>query len=190
MIRKSRHRGRPILIIALALFASGCMPLGVVPMKIGEGMGHPDAMMARPHADDNESGTLQIVDQMIAELVTDLLSQRLEIATVAVWRLRARPDEVYRETVRQKLINQLVASHTFTVVSRERLRELLEEQGLSETGAIDEGEAVEIGALTGVDGFIDGYLSINKDRYLLSLSLIDAKSGVITWAKTAERGIP
>lgn len=190
MIMRNGYRGRSILITAFALTIPGCMHLQMVPLEIEQGLGHPDAMMARPHVTDNETGTLEIVGHMIEELVTDLSSQRLDIATVAVWKLRGQPDEDYRETVRQKLITQLVESHSFTVVTRERLQELLKEQGLSETGAIDEEAAVEIGALIGVDGFIDGYLSISKDLYVLSLSLIDAKSGVITWAKIVEWIVP
>ena len=188
---KNGYRAQTILILVLALTSSGCMQLGMMPMKIGPGRDHPGAMLARPAVDlevaDNDSGTLEIFDRLIDELVTDLSSRQLDIAVVAVWRLSAQPDDDYRETVRQKLITQLVASHAFTVVTRERLRELLKEQGLSETGAIDEETATGIGALIGVDGFIDGYLSVSKDLYVLSLSLIDAQSGVIIWAKTVDK---
>ncbi|MCH7763426.1 MAG: hypothetical protein IIB95_06740 [Candidatus Marinimicrobia bacterium] len=74
----------------------------------------------------------------------------------------------------------------FKVVSRERLNELLEEQGLSLSGTIDDKSAVEIGNLIGVEGFVDGYASISNDRIILSFTLMETKSGVIIWAKTLE----
>ncbi len=190
MIIRNTNRSRAILITALLLTIPGCMLQQRKPGRMGHDMGLPDIMKTSPVVDEAGSGTLESVDQMIEELVTDLSNQRLDIATVAVWKLRAQPGEDHGETVRQKLIAQLVASGSVTVVTRERLQELLKEQGLSETGTIDEATAIEIGALIGVDGFIDGNLSTSDDRYVLSLSLIDAKSGVILWAKTAERRVP
>lgn len=187
MIMRNGNHGRTMLILTLASTISGCMHLQMVPMKIGQGMDHSGAIVDSPAVDVSDSRILEIFDHLIDELVIDLLSKQLDIAVVAVWRLSAQPDANHGEAVRQKLINQLVASHAFMVVTRERLQELLNEQGLSETGVINEEAAVGIGALIGVDGFIDGYLSINKNLYVLSLSLIDAKSGVIIWAKTAER---
>ena len=74
----------------------------------------------------------------------------------------------------------------FKVVSRERLNELLEEQGLSLSGTIDDKSAVEIGNLIGVEGFVDGYASISNDQIILSFTLMETKSGVIIWAKTLE----
>ncbi|MCH7613514.1 MAG: hypothetical protein IIB45_09180 [Candidatus Marinimicrobia bacterium] len=74
----------------------------------------------------------------------------------------------------------------FKVVSRERLNELLEEQGLSLSGTIDDKSAVEIGNLIGVEGFVDGYASISNDQIILSFTLMKTKSGVIIWAKTLE----
>lgn len=75
------------------------------------------------------------------------------------------------------------------MISRERLSELLREQSLSLSGSVDEKGAVEIGKLVGVEGFIDGYASLDKNRFTLNLFLIETKSGVILWAKTIEHTI-
>ncbi len=175
-----------VLLLAIVLTLSGCMPIDIVPMGGRDRMGHHDEMMPKRSADDTESIMFQIVDHMIEELIADLLRQDIDISTVAVWGLRAESGERYRQTIRQKLITELIASQSFQVVSRDRLQELLEEKGLAEIGAIDAKNAVEIGPLIGVDGFIDGYIFLGKEHYVLSLSLIDASNGIITWAKSTE----
>jgi len=91
--------------------------------------------------------------------------------------------------VRQKLITRLAGMNRFKVISRERLSDLLKEQSLSLSGSIDEKSAVVIGKLVGVEGFIDGYVSLDDDRFILNFFLIETKSGVIVWAKTIERTI-
>ena len=90
------------------------------------------------------------------------------------------------ETIRLKLISLLVDQNRFNVISRERLKDLLDEQSLSLSGTIDENSAVEIGKLIGVEGFIDGYCSLEDNRFILSLNLIESKRGVILWSKIVE----
>ena len=87
------------------------------------------------------------------------------------------------EVIRQKFIAELVDVNRFKVISRERLSELLEEHSLSLSGALNENSAVEIGNLIGVEGFIDGYASIENGRLRLSFTLVETKSGIIIWAK-------
>ena len=69
------------------------------------------------------------------------------------------------------------------------MSELLDEQLLSDSGALDEKSAVEFGNFIGVEGFIDGYASVENNRFVLSFTLIETKSGVIVWAKTVEKSI-
>ncbi len=128
----------------------------------------------------------QVIDRLIEEAVSDLSKAELEINSLAVWEIRTQAGEVDVTAITQKLITQLVALDRFSVVSRERLSELLDEQSLSVTGTIDPSSAVQIGSLIGVEGFLEGYLSVENNRASLSLNLIETSSGVIVWAKTLE----
>ncbi len=50
------------------------------------------------------------------------------------------------------------------------------------SGVLDVDNAVTIGELVGIEGFIDGYLSIDNDHLEINLNLIDAKKGIVVWA--------
>ncbi len=130
----------------------------------------------------------EAIDQMIEELSIDLSKQQLDINSIAVWRIKSQTAGLDVEMIRKKLITRLVLNG-FKIVTRERLNELLEEQSFSLSGTIDENSAVAIGKLIGVEGFIDGYASIENNRLILNFTLIKTTSGVIIWAKTVERSI-
>ena len=46
---------------------------------------------------------------------------------------------------------------------------------------LDVEDAVAISKLVEIEGFMDGYFSIENDELEINLSLIDAKKGVIVW---------
>ena len=50
------------------------------------------------------------------------------------------------------------------------------------SGILDVDNVVTIGELVGIEGFIDGYLSIDNDHLKINLNLIDAKKGIVVWA--------
>ncbi len=139
--------------------------------------------------EEQQPTTARVIDRLIEEAVSDLSETEMEINSLAVWEIRTQTSAVDVTAITQKLITQLVALDRFRVISRERLSELLDEQSLSVTGTIDPGSAVEIGSLIGVEGFIEGYLSVENDQASLSLNLIETSSGVILWAKTLESPI-
>ena len=167
-----------LLSILIISISTGCMKTGM--KKGNHKMG---SMMSRFSETVQTTNTGQAIDQMIEETVTDLLKQKLDINYIAVWRIRSQTAGIDVEMIRQKLITQLNSLNHFKVVTRERLTELLEEQSLSLSGTIDEKSAVEIGDLIGVEGFVDGYASIEDDYFMLNLS------GIIIWAKTIDRTI-
>ncbi|MEE9166812.1 MAG: CsgG/HfaB family protein [Candidatus Neomarinimicrobiota bacterium] len=167
--------------ILIAFLLAGCMRMGMKrdgPMMESIPSSSPDQ--------EEEIKSRQALDQIIEEAVLDLSNSELDINSVAVWQIRSQTAGLDVEVIRQKLISKLVPLNLFKVVSRERLNELLEEQGLSLSGTIDERSAVEIGKLISVEGFIDGYASVEDSRFILSLTLIETKSGLIIWAKTFE----
>ena len=176
--------------ISLAILTLACF--NCMPMQMGMRRGPTTMEPATPPspADEQQPTTDQVIDRLIEQAVSDLSKTEMKINSLAVWAIQTQTSEVDVTAITQKLITQLVALERFRVVSRERLSELLDEQSLSATGTIDPSRTVELGSLIGVEGFMEGYLSIENDRASLNLSLIETSSGVIVWAKTLESPVP
>ncbi len=169
---------RLILMIIIAAFFVGCMH---------QGMGMHGLMMGGTKTSTHiirEFNRNDKANRAIEKAMSDLTSQSLDISNVAVWRIRSQNAGLDVDLIRTKIISHLVSANTFQVISRERLHELLNEQQLSLSGIIDEETAVEIGGLIGIHGFIDGYAGFDGQQLILSLSLIETKTGKILWAKT------
>jgi PBP1b-binding outer membrane lipoprotein LpoB len=169
------------LWVYIILISSGCMMIG---MGMGQHMRGP--MMSGSAEEAQAVNTSEDMDQLISEAMLDLSAKDLEINSLAVWRIKSQTAGLDVEMIRWKLITELVNLNRFHVVGRESLEKLLAEQGLSLSGTVDEKNAVGIGKLIGVEGFIDGYASIKNNRLTLNLSLIETTSGVIVWAKTVD----
>jgi PBP1b-binding outer membrane lipoprotein LpoB len=168
-------------LVFWVILSSGCMMHG---MKKGGNM--MDDMMGKSTEKVQRINREQVIDKMIKEAIYDFNEKQININSIAVWDINSKTAGLDVETIRLKLISQLVAQSRFNVISRDRLKELLDEQNLSLSGTIDKHSAVEIGKLIGVEGFIDGYCSLEDNQLILSLSLIETKRGVILWAKIIE----
>ena len=80
----------------------------------------------------------------------------------------------------------LVRSASITVLEREKLQVILDEQKLAQSGLIKENEAVEAGQLIGADYVLLGSLDILKNkRFHVSLRMIDIESGKVIKQWTA-----
>ncbi len=172
-----------IVLLTGIFISTGCMHMGM--KKNRHMMGSAMFRFSKSVIIVNKG---EAIDQMIEELVLDLSKQELDINSIAVWRIKSKTAGLDVEMIRKKFITQLVLNR-FTIVTREKLKELLEEQSFYLSGAIDKNSAIVIGKLIGVEGFIDGYVSIENNRIILNFSLIKTTSGVIIWAKTVERSI-
>ncbi|MBC8216532.1 MAG: hypothetical protein H8E64_08495 [Candidatus Marinimicrobia bacterium] len=126
------------------------------------------------------------IDQVIGRVTNDLKRQSLSISKIAVWQVRSQSAGIDVDLLHAKLINELVSSNSFQVISRHRLEELLKEQELALSGIMDEKSAVEIGGLIGVEGFLDGYAALENNQLSLTLHLIETKTGKILWSTTAQ----
>lgn len=107
------------------------------------------------------------------------------------------------------LTNELAARGSFTVVERQKLRAVLEEQDLVESGRITPGQGAEIGKLIGADYLVTGTVTAFEEQvetktrggmfgrarvertslggYLaVDLRVIDASTGEIAAARTVE----
>jgi PBP1b-binding outer membrane lipoprotein LpoB len=91
------------------------------------------------------------------------------------------------ELIRRKLISRLIALTKLRITDRQILNKLLAEQSLSLSGSIDQENAVDIGNLIGVEGFIDGYISMEDNHFILSLNLIETETGEVIWMKTTTK---
>ncbi len=129
------------------------------------------------------------IENMLIEMIDNLSSKNFDIETITVWDIQSKTVGIDLERIRQQLIMILVNDSNFQVVSRKRLKELLEEQNLALSGVLDVDNAVTIGELVGIEGFIDGYLSIENDQLEINLNLIDAKKGVVVWALSLDEKI-
>jgi curli biogenesis system outer membrane secretion channel CsgG len=108
------------------------------------------------------------------------------------------------------LTNELAARAAFTVVERQKLRAVLEEQALSESGHVEGAEGAALGKLLGADYLVTGTVTAFEEKieekiksgffggnarvqqishggYLaVDLRVIDASTGAIAAARTVE----
>jgi curli biogenesis system outer membrane secretion channel CsgG len=112
--------------------------------------------------------------------------------------------------VTNMLASELAARDAFTVVERRKLRAVLEEQDLAESGLLKPGEGAKIGELTGAQYLVMGTITAfqpdtetkvsggglfgrarveqtNHGSYLaLDLRVVDTSSGEVSYARTIE----
>jgi PBP1b-binding outer membrane lipoprotein LpoB len=129
------------------------------------------------------------IETMLAEMIDDLSSKNFDIEKITVWDIQSKSAGIDLDRIRHQLIDKLVNDTKFQVVTRKRLRELLEEQNLALSGVLDVDDAVAIGKLVEIEGFMAGYLSVEDDEIEINLSLIDAKKGVVVWVLTRSQSI-
>jgi hypothetical protein len=167
------------LIAATPLIGSGCM-MGMM----GMGGMHNDDQHGQSHNQNAQTQhTLnQRLDHLIEQAVTDLAANTLPLQTLAIGELRAQAP-IDEDILEGKLTAQLVEKGQLAVVDRKRLKLLLDEQGLSLSGAIDASNAPKIGKLVGVDGFLVVAAVFTDNKLSLNLKIIATESGVVVWAK-------
>lgn len=111
--------------------------------------------------------------------------------------------------VTNMLASELAARDAFTVVERRKLRAVLEEQDLAESGLLKPGEGAKIGELTGAEYLVMGTITAfepdtetkvsgglfrrtrveqtNHGAYLaLDLRVVDTSTGEVSYARTIE----
>lgn len=85
-----------------------------------------------------------------------------------------------------RLRSALFNTYKYNVLEREKMKEILGEQGLQQTGATSDEKLVEAGKLLNVEYIIGGSISRIGNRYSLSLRLIMVESGNITCMATED----
>jgi len=88
-------------------------------------------------------------------------------------------DEGTGTIVRELVSTALVETGKYSIIERSLIDKILKEQKFSNSGAVNEGQAVELGKLAGANKVIISVLSSYAKRGMLSLKMIDVKSASI-----------
>lgn len=89
-------------------------------------------------------------------------------------------------TVEAYLREMIGRSLVYELVDRANLESLLREMELSLTGMVYPSDIVEIGNLAGVKAFLWGDISETRDRFLISLNVTDAETGLVLGTSSFE----
>lgn len=96
------------------------------------------------------------------------------------------PDKRVSDKVTDILMSELSMIPIISVVERNRLNSIIEEQALSYTGIIDNETAAKLGKIVGTEGIIVGSIHVYKegspDYFGLSFRVVDVETGVIIWS--------
>jgi len=84
--------------------------------------------------------------------------------------------------VQEDVTTALVNSGQFNVVERLKLKSVLEELELSQTGAIGSKNAKQIGKLLGADVILTGTLAATGEQWNVNLRMVNTETGLITVA--------
>lgn len=84
------------------------------------------------------------------------------------------------------LTNRLIETKTFTVTERARLEEVMQEQRLGLSGAVESATAARVGKLTGARLVILGSVSRLGANYHLSTEMVDSETGEIMASDVTE----
>jgi TolB-like protein len=85
-----------------------------------------------------------------------------------------------------RLRTELFETGSFQVIEREKMEEILNEQGFQNTGCTSVECAVEIGQLLNVNRIVAGALGKIEDIYSISLRMIDVQTGAIVKTATED----
>jgi TolB-like protein len=84
--------------------------------------------------------------------------------------------------ISESLLNELINTNRFTMVERDRISDLLEEQGLSLSGCTTTECYVKVGQLTGAEKVLVGNLSQVERSYILNVRIVDVYTGTIEFS--------
>jgi len=85
-----------------------------------------------------------------------------------------------------RLRSALFNTYKYNVLERERMKDILSEQGFQQTGATSDDKLVQAGKLLNVEYIIGGSISRIGEQYSISLRLINVESGNITSVVTED----
>ncbi|MDI6740808.1 MAG: VWA domain-containing protein, partial [Candidatus Edwardsbacteria bacterium] len=126
-----------------------------------------------------------VLKELFAEGIRQLLDYsivRIDAATPAAVMPVTFSDEGLRpfaEVLEDKIVLNLAPLKAFRLLERKDLRQIMEEQKLSLTGAFDDTKTIEVGKLIGAKALILPKLHRGKDKLELYLKLVKVETGEI-----------
>lgn len=90
------------------------------------------------------------------------------------------------EAVTELLRTELFSTGRFSVVERQKIKSVLDEQKLQMSGVTDSEQAVEIGKLLNVQAILLGSVSKFGMTYLVNTRLVNVRSGLVVLAESKE----
>lgn len=132
---------------------------------------------------NTENGGAGGLDAKIAELGAELLrdsviDRKLTIVVVPFMDLQCQSPD-FGKYISEGLIANLGKSRQYSIVERELLYKILEEQKLGLLGIMDDASATKIGKILGVDRIITGTFSVLDSRVKLNGRMISPETGLI-----------
>ncbi len=93
-------------------------------------------------------------------------------------------------TLTERLRSELVNSGAFKLIERAKMDEILQEQGLQQSGCTTDECAVEIGRLLNVQNIVPGSVGKVGNLYTVTLRMIDVETGEILLSVTEDCKCP
>lgn len=88
-------------------------------------------------------------------------------------------DDGTRIAIRELISSAIVNTNKYTIVERALLEKVIKEQHFSQSGLVDEAQAIQIGKLTGASKVILSVVTATGNRTMLSIKLLDVTTANI-----------
>lgn len=122
-------------------------------------------------------------DEVFKSLADTLagVEKKLPNKTIAVYGFEVigKQGDSYAKFATEKLTHQLVSNGSLVVIERSRIDQILKEQSLSMTGAVDAGTAAKIGKILSVDAVIIGTIHTSEKEVEFIARVIQSEKGII-----------
>ena len=88
-------------------------------------------------------------------------------------------DEGTKVAIREIISSTIVNAGNYDIVERSLLEKVMQEQSFSNSGAVDDNDATEIGKLAGANKVVLSVVTLTGGRNMLSIKMIDVKTASV-----------
>jgi TolB-like protein len=138
------------------------------------------AIVSIPALQAKDNSAADEIFKNLADTLSNV-EKKLPNKTIAIYGFEVigRPGDSYARFATEKLTHQLVANGSLMVIERSRIDQILKEQSLSMTGAVDAGTAAKIGKILSVDAVIIGTIHVTESGTEFIARVIQSEKGII-----------
>lgn len=111
-------------------------------------------------------------------------NDKLRIAIFDPISLGASIDEGIKVAVREIISSVFVNTDNYTIVERSLIERVMQEQKFSNSGAVEDSQASEIGRLAGANKIVLSVVTLTGERNMLSIKLVDVLTANVERQKT------